>query len=114
MGRPFDWNRGKKIADRKYVTSIQNGDYILVQGVDFAKGAKSVEVVSSLYGGKIEIRTDKIDGPMIATVNWAQGEGGKWKNFPHRFPKVSGVHDVYFVFKGEKDLFDFDWWQFNR
>lgn len=24
------------------------------------------------------------------------------------------VHDVYFVFKGDKDLFNFDWWKFNR
>jgi len=27
---------------------------------------------------------------------------------------VSGVHDLYFIFKGEKDLFDFDWWQFLK
>lgn len=113
---PFEWNRGKKIADRLYVTSIHNGDYILVQGVDFASGAKSVDVmISPLYGGKIEIRTDKMDGSVIATVTVGpQGEGGKWKTVSAPVSKVSGVHDVYFVFKGEKDLFDFDWWQFSK
>ncbi len=112
----FEWARGKKIADRLYVSSIHNGDYIQVEGVDFALGAKSVEVcVSPLYGGTIEIRTDKINGPVIVTVNVGpQGEGGKWKTISAPVSKVSGVHDVYFVFKGEKDLFDFDWWEFNQ
>jgi arabinoxylan arabinofuranohydrolase len=112
---PFEWNRGKKIADRLYVTSIHNGDYIVVKGVDFGKDVKLVEVmVSPLYGGKIEIRTDKIEGSVIATVNVGpQGEGGKWKTVSAPVSKVNGVHDVYFVFKGEKDLFNFDWWQFK-
>ncbi len=109
----FEWARGKKIADRLYVTSINNGDYILVKGVDFAEGANIIDVcVSALYGGTIEIHTDKTDGPLIATVKVEpQGQGGKWKTLSVPVSKVSGVHNVYFVFKGEKDLFNFDWWQ---
>jgi arabinoxylan arabinofuranohydrolase len=111
----FEWARGKKIADRLFVTSIHNGDYIMVKGVDFEKGAQSVEVsVASLYGGIIEIRTGKIDGPIIATVDInTSREGGIWRTFTAPVKKVRGVHDVYFVFKGEKDLFNFDWWKFN-
>lgn len=110
----FEWARGKKIADRLFVTSIHNGDYIKVRGIDFSKGAKSVEVsAASLYGGKIEIRTDKIDGPITATVDINTScEGGIWKTFSAPVKSVSGVHDLYFVFKGEKDLFNFDWWKF--
>lgn len=110
----FEWARGKKIADRLFVTSIHNGDYIKVRGVDFSKGAKSVEVsAASLYGGKIEIRTDKIDGPITATVDINTScEGDIWKTFSAPVKSVSGVHDLYFVFKGEKDLFNFDWWKF--
>ena len=112
----FEWDRGKKIADRLYVTSINHGDYTVVKGVNFNNGAKSVEVsVSSLYGGKIEIRTDKIDGPVISVVDINfSGEGGNWKTVSAPVKMVSGVHDVYFVFKGEKTLFDFDWWKFSE
>ena len=111
----FEWARGKKIADRLFVTSIQNGDYIMVKGVDFSKGAKSVEAsAASLYGGKIEIHTDKIDGPIIATVEVnTSREGGIWKTLTAPVKNTSGVHDLYFVFKGEKDLFNFDWWKFE-
>ncbi len=112
----FDWARGAKIADRRFVTSINNGDYIMVKGANFSTGAKSVEVsVASLYGGKIEIRVDKIDGPLIATVDVnTSREGGIWRTFTAPVNnKAKGVRDVYFVFKGEKDLFDFDWWKFN-
>jgi hypothetical protein len=112
----FDWARGERIADRLFVTAIQNGDYIMVQGVDLASGAKSVEVsVSPIYGGKIEIRTGKIDGTLIAIVDVnASREAGLWRTFTAPVDGVSGVHDLYFIFKGDKDLFDFDWWQFSK
>lgn len=112
----FDWARGKRIADRLFVTAINHGDYIKVRGVDFVDGAESVEVsVSPIYGGKIEIRADKIDGEVIAMieVNSAREEG-IWSTFTAPVNKsIKGVHDVYFVFRGEKDLFYFDWWEFN-
>ncbi len=111
----FDWARGARIADRRFVTSINHGDYIMVKGVDFASGAKEVDVsVASLYGGKIEIRIGKIDGTVIATVDINSfRHGGIWKTFTAPVKNLSGLHDVYFVFKGEKDLFDFDWWMFR-
>src|SRR5450759_209808 len=114
--RNIPWNKGKKIADRIFVTSIHNGDYIKVQGADFSKGASSVEVsVAALYGGKIEIRTDKIDGPVIGTVDVkTSAEGDVWKTISAPVKSVKGIHDLFFVFKGEKDLFNFDWWQFNK
>lgn len=111
----FEWARGKKVADRLFVTSIHNGDYIMVKGVDFAKGAKSVEVsVASLYGGKIEIHLDETHGPIIATVDVnTSRQGGIWRTITAPVKSVSGVHDLYFVFNGEKDLFNFDWWMFK-
>ena len=111
----FDWARGKRIADRLFVTAINHGDYIKVQGVDFSDGADSIEVsVSPIYGGQIEIRADQIDGPLIATVDInAKRQEGIWSSFTGPANNIKGVHDVYFVFKGEKDLFYFDWWQFH-
>jgi len=113
--RNESWDRGKKIGNRIFVTSIHNGDYIKVQGVDFSKGASTVDVsVASLSGGKIEIHTDKIDGPILGTINvTTSGEGDIWKTITTPVQNVKGVHDLFFVFKGDKDLFNFDWWKFN-
>jgi len=113
--RNTSWDQGKKIADRFYVSSIHNGDYIKVQGVDFSKGATSVDVsVASLYGGKVEIHTDKINGPIMGIVNInISGEGDVWKTISAPVKNIHGVHDLYFVFRGEKELFYFDWWKFQ-
>ncbi len=113
--RNISWNKGKMIDERLFVSSINNGDYIKVQGVDFSKGASSIEVsVASLKGGKIEIHTDKISGPLLGVVNvTASGQGDIWKTITTPVKNISGIHDLFFVFKGEKELFDFDWWKFN-
>ncbi len=112
----FDWSRGRKIADHLYVTSINHGDYMLVKGVDFGKGAGVIEVgVSPLYGGKIEIHSGTIDGPTVATIDIeGSREAGIWKIVSASVESVSGIHDLYFVFRGEKDLFYFDWWKFSK
>ncbi len=112
----FEWARGKKIADRLFLTSIHNGDYTMVKGVDFSEGVTSVDVsVASLYGGKIEIHIDKIDGPIIATVDVnTLREGGIWRTITTHVKNIKGVHDLFFVFMGEKDLFNFDWWKFSK
>jgi arabinoxylan arabinofuranohydrolase len=109
------WNRGKKLGEMIYVTSIHNGDYIKVQGVNFSKGSSSIDVrIASLYGGIMEIRMDKIDGPMIGSIQIStSGEGDVWKTITATVKNIKGVHDVYFVFRGEKDLFNFDWWKIN-
>jgi hypothetical protein len=113
--RNIPWDTGKKIADRLFVTAIHNGDYLKLQGVDFSKGATSVEVsVAPLYGGKVEIRIDKIDGSILGTVNVAaSGKGDVWETVTTPVRNIDGVHDLYLVFKGEKDVFNIDWWQFN-
>jgi len=113
--RNASWNKGKKIGDRVFVTSIHNGDYIKVQDVDLSKGSSTIDAcVASLRGGKIEIHTDKIDGPILGIINViACGEGDLWKAITTPVKNTKGVHDLYFVFKGENDLFNFDWWRFN-
>lgn len=110
---PYD--TGKKITDRMVVSSINNGDYLKVQGVDFSKGTKSLEVsVASMNGGSIEIHTDAVDGPILGTVQViGKAEGDLFKTIKSPVKNMKGVHDVYFVFKGSKDLFYFDWWKFS-
>jgi hypothetical protein len=114
--RNIPWNRGKRIATRLYVTSINNDDYIKVQGVDFASGPSLVEVnTASLNGGKIEIRIDGQSGPLLGIINIrSKAEGDVFKTVSQKVQNVKGIHDLYFVFKGSNDLFEFDWWKFVK
>jgi len=113
--RNVSWNKGKKIADRIVLTSINNGDFTKVQGIDFSKKASTIEVsVASLHGGSMEFHTDRIDGPLLAIVEvTGKGEGDVWKTLTAPVKNIKGVHDVYIVFKGQQDLFYFDWWKLN-
>jgi hypothetical protein len=114
--RNIPWDKGKKIADRIFVTSIHNGDYVKVKGGDFSNGASFIKAgIAALYGGKMEIHADKINGALLGTITVnASGEGDSWKTVSTPVKNVKGIHDIFFVFKGEKDLFNFDWWQFNK
>ena len=111
--RNVSWDKGKKVADRVFVSSINNGDYLKVQGVNFTAGASAIEVsVAGLRGGKMEIHADKIDGPLLGTVNVTDvAKGDVWSTLTAPLKSAKGVHDLYFTFKGEKDLFYFDWWK---
>jgi len=115
------WSKGVKSDKSKeagvYLTKIQNGDFIQVRGVDFIKGAKKVDVIAaSLNAGTVEIRLDKVDGEVIGICK-IENTGGlqNWKTFKTKVKKVSGVHDLFFVFKGEQgELFNFDAWKFSK
>lgn len=104
-----------------YVSDIHNDDYIKVANVDFGQAsAKAIDVMaaSALRGGQIEVRLDGLEGDLVATVE-VPGTGG-WENWQiMQSPltaEATGVHDLYFVFKGRKGpkLFNLDWWQFNK
>ncbi len=111
--RNVSWDKGKKKAERVFVSSINNGDYLKVQGVNFTSGASAIEVCTAgLRGGKMEVRIDKLDGPLLGTVNITDvAKGDMFSTVQTPLKGTKGVHDVYFVFKGEKDLFYFDWWK---
>ena len=114
------WTGGVETkADEKtgmYVADIQDGDYIKVSAVDFAKGARNFQasVASGGKGGSIELRLGSASGQLIGTCR-VKNTGGslKWKTAKGKVNGPPGVHDLYFVFKGEEDvLFNFDWWKF--
>ena len=99
-----------------YVHDIDNGEYILVKGVDFGrKGAKKIQVSVGSDGiGCIEVHLDSPDGPAKAVIPISP-TGGK-TNFAvqtYRFKRrIRGTHDLYLVFTGAgKDLFTLDWWR---
>ncbi len=116
------WSEGLKTSkdneNEMYVTRINNGDYLMIRSVDFATGARSfrASAASGATEGSIEIRLGSLDGQLIGTCNFKNTRGWtKWKTSKCRVDPVSGVHDVYFIFKGgEGELFNFNWWRFSR
>lgn len=122
------WGFGLKTVPRnpwsserwnQLVTSIDYGEYIMVKGVDFKDGAKALAVNAraALYGGNIDVRLDAPDGKQIASI---AVPGTKWELQEISVPvkDAKGIHDLYFVFRGnnqqQRNLFDFDSWQFSR
>ena len=100
------------------VTSIDDGEYLMVKGVDFGKGAKTFKVSASahLYGGILEIHIDQKDSPCVGTVNISHTKS-ELREFTTSVVNLNGVHDLYLVFKGgkelKKNLFMLDWWAFE-
>lgn len=106
-----------------FVSDIRVGGYIKVRAVDFGKGSSefSASVGAGIDGGILEVRLDKLDGNKIAEIEVPRTGG--WEEFKMLTAKiteaVSGVHDVYFVFKGKnitagRKLFNFDYWSFQK
>lgn len=107
-----------------YVTDIRTGGFIKVKAVDFGKSSPtefSATVAAGLDGGILEVRIDSVGGTKIAGIDVPRTGGwNTWKTLTSTIAeKVSGVHDVYFVFKGEnitagRELFNFDHWTFKK
>jgi len=99
------------------VTSIQNGSYIKVQGVDFGAGASSLDVriAGAGSGGTIDVRLSSPTGKVVGTC-MAAGTGGDqmWTTSTCAIDGATGVQDLFFVFRGGAgNLFNFNWWQFH-
>ncbi len=104
-----------------YVSEIHDGDYIKLQAVDFGDVAPARFMASAacaLRGGTIEIHADSIGGVKMAELK-VPGTGGweDWQTLTASIQQgVTGVHDLYFVFKGRKGvkLMNLDWWTFKK
>ncbi|KAK1759853.1 glycosyl hydrolase [Echria macrotheca] len=102
-----------------HVTSINNGDYLKVKGVDFGTGASSVSlrVASASGGGKIEMHLGSLTGTVIATCAVdATGGASTWKTLTCPVSGATGKQDLFFKFvgSGSGNLFNWNWWQFNK
>lgn len=94
-------------GDRTFVTSISDGDWVALRGVDFAGGANAF--AATVRGkGIIEVRLDSPDGKAVGTLQF--NTDGEFVAVSCELTRnVSGIHDLYFVFGGG---FVFDNWQF--
>jgi len=116
------WESGieteKKSTNHVYVTDIDNGDFIKVKGVSFedkGAGVFSARVASALNGGEIELRIDSLNGAKIGSLPVSNTGGWDcWELESASINNVSGVHDLFLIFKGNsgEKLFNFDYWKF--
>ena len=103
-----------------YVNAMKDGAYIKVRDVDFRKAgaAKVTARVGTTHNGGVtlEVRTDSPEGPLLATLKVPlTGWDDRWAVVTADVAKVSGVHDLYFVCKGNKPgrVMYFDYWMFS-
>lgn len=107
-----------------FVSGIRTGGWIKVRAVDFGNVSPktfTASLATGLGGGIFEVHADSIGGPKLAVIN-IQRTGGwqKWKIFTEKLmAPVTGVHDLYFSFKGQnltvgRELYNFDHWKFAR
>jgi len=101
------------------VTSINNGGWTSVSGVDFDGGASefSASVSSESDGGFIELRLDQPDGLLIGTLNVpSTGGWNQWRKVKAEVKGAKGVYDLFFVYRGKQkqNLFMIDYWQFHK
>ncbi len=105
--------------------NIEDGDWTKVRGVDFGAGGAAAFTASvscdmkygSIKGGSIEVRLDAAGGTLIGTVPVSYTGGfDVWKTETIAVTGATGVHDVYFVYRGEEgeNLFCFDYWTFTE
>ncbi|MCR4773183.1 MAG: glycoside hydrolase family 43 protein [Prevotella sp.] len=115
------WGYGlkiKKIDDKGIcVTSIDDGDSLIVKGVDFGKnGAKEIFacVASDKEGSSIEVRLDSADGKLVGTLPVpSTGSMSRYGIQTAKIKGAKGVHNLVFVFRGsaKTNLFNWDFWE---
>jgi glucosylceramidase len=105
------------------VTSIQNGDYIYFNDVDFGDaGIQCFEARTASYGPGaypgtfIEVHLDSLHGALIGTCEILPITGGwqTWVSKACQIAGASGVHTVYLDFIGAAGaLFSLNWIKFH-
>ena len=103
---------GKK---NMYIFDINDGEYIKLRGVDFAKGAKQFNITAASTGGvTINLRLDSNKGPVVGTVTIGKtGTVEKYRTFSGKVKNATGVHDLYICFDKASGDVRLDWWQFK-
>jgi arabinoxylan arabinofuranohydrolase len=119
------WSEGVKSMKNDvvgdFITAKYNNAYTKVKEVDFRKegASKFTARMGTTHNGNVtmEIRLDSKEGELLGTVNVPMtGGNDRWALQTIDIKKVSGIHDVYFVFKGKAKLniMYFDYWKFSK
>lgn len=119
------FSEGVKASQNKevgvFVNAMQNNSYSKVKGVDFGNQGPSrftARVGTTHNGGvTMEVRVDNPDGKLLGTLRVPlTGGDDRWTLVSIDVAEVVGVHDLYFVYKGEKPgrIMYFDYWMFSK
>ena len=111
--------------DQDVIWQVQDSSWIMFEDVDLTDiVAIDFNCATAISGGFIDVRLDAVDGPLIGSTEvtttgqwdgWSmkKPEPAKWKRFRTELKPVEGKHDIYYVFRVNKDLtqhlFHLDW-----
>ncbi len=98
------------------LTEIHSGDWLALYGVDFGtSGAEKFMAAVKTPAGKtgaIQIRLDSLNGEVVGYLDVGEGADGMYHEVTvDLLKKVTGEHNLIFVFYGED--YQVDYWQFK-
>ena len=104
-----------------FITAMKNDAFTMVKNVDFRKeGATKFKArIGTTHNSNVsmEVRLDGMNGKLLTTLKVPlTGGNDRWEIVSAEIEKVTGTHDVYFIFKGKattKIMF-FDYWMFSK
>lgn len=111
MAESYGLKTDRMAGSEHYVTSIHNGDWMRMRAVDFGERLQT-RIKAAVLNSKdkdavIEFTVDRLGNKPFAVVQ-VDNDGIVEAAVAN---SVSGVHDVYMLFRGgDGELFDFDWW----
>ncbi|CRK81119.1 carbohydrate-binding protein [Neobacillus massiliamazoniensis] len=109
------------------VGGTNDNQYLEYNSIDFGSGVNGatkfsarLSVKGSNAGGNIEIRLDSPTGPLAGTLTVSATAADNWNVYQTQstdIANVTGVHDVYLVFKvaaGKTYVANLNWFQFSK
>ncbi|NDV95139.1 carbohydrate-binding protein [Dysgonomonas sp. 521] len=104
-----------------FIEAKKNGAYTMVRSVDFRESGATrfIARIGTTHNSDVtlDVRLDGTDGKTIATINVPRtGGNDRWALVTTEIEKVTGIHDLYFVFQGkaQTDILFFDYWRFAK
>jgi hypothetical protein len=103
---------GRKQNGWKAVMAARDA-WVRYDRVDFGSGKAGAVAVNALSptGGSVEIRVDKLDGPLVARVEIAKNASWTLAKAPLS-ESPHGVHDLFVILKDAKNV-EIDWVKFE-
>ena len=120
------WSEHVKAAQNTevgvFINAMKHGAYTQVKGVDFRNhGASKFTArlgTTHNVGVAMEVRLGSVTGQLLAELKAPFTSGDdRWEVVSVDIPKVTGVHDLFFVFKGKDKpgrIMFFDYWMFTK